>query len=74
MKQKYNSNKKNQKARKEHVTRPFSGKIKQLEKETVILINLEQAKPFVQECFKQRIKVGVGSVYNGGVIIYKDDK
>lgn len=67
-KQQYNKNKK------QSETKPFEGKIKQLQKETLILISLNDAKAFVQECFKQRIKVGVGSVYNGGVIIYKDEK
>lgn len=55
-------------------SKPFEGKIKQLNKESLILISLNDAKAFVKECFKQRIKVGVGSVYNGGVIIYKDEK
>lgn len=58
----------------ENATTPFDGKIKQLRKETLILISLNEAKDFVKECFKQRIKVGVGSVYNGGVIIFKDEK
>lgn len=67
---KNNKYQKNQKVRKSN---PFEGKIKQLKKETLILVNLDEAKPFVQECFRQRIKVGVGDVYNGGVIIYKDE-
>ena len=70
MKKKYFARKGN-KAQKP--TTPFEGKIKQLKKETLILVNLDEAKPFVQECFKQHIKVDVASkAYNGGVFVYLD--
>lgn len=62
---------KNFKNKNQSKTMPFEGLIKQLKKETLVLVNLQQAKPFVKACFDQKIKVGVGSVYNGGVIIYK---
>lgn len=71
MKQKYN-NKNNKKNAQVKETKPFEGLIKQLERETLVLVNLQQAKSFVKACFDQKIKVGVGDVYNGGVIIYKD--
>jgi hypothetical protein len=68
MKQKYNSNKKNQQVRK---SSPFDGKISQLKRETLILVNLHEAKAFAKECFKRGIKVDVGSTYKDGVIIYE---
>ena len=71
MKQKY-SNKNNRKNAQVKETKPFEGLIKQLQRETLVLVNLQQAKPFVKACFDQKIKVGVGSVYNGGVVIYED--
>ena len=52
-------------------TRPFEGKVQQLYQEHVILVNLTEAKEFVQECYNRGCPVGVGSVYNGGVIIYE---
>lgn len=71
MKQRYNSrnSKKNTQVRK---TMPFEGLIKQLRKESLVLVNLEKARPFAEACFAQGIKIGVGSVYNGGVVIYED--
>lgn len=63
---------KGQKAQKPaKATRPFEGKIQQLYREHVILVSLTEAKPFVQECYNRGCPVGVGSVYNGGVIIYE---
>ena len=52
-------------------TRPFDGLIKQLNKEQLVLVNLDKAKDFVQECGKRGIICGVGSKYNGGLVIYK---
>ena len=68
MKQKYN-NKKNAQVKE---TKPFEGLIKQLNKETLVLVNIYKAKDFVRACFDQGIKVDVGSTFNGGVVIYKD--
>lgn len=53
-------------------TKPFEGLIKQLERETLVLVNLEKAKDFAKACFDQGIKVDVGSTYKDGIIIYKD--
>ena len=65
MKQKY-SNKKNRE------TKPFEGLIKQLERETLVLVNIYKAKDFVKACFDEGVKVDVGSTYKDGVVIYKD--
>jgi len=67
MKQQY----KGRKTRVEKPTRPFDGLIKQLNKEQLVLVNLDKAKDFVQECGKRGIVCGVGSKYNGGLVIYK---
>ena len=66
MKQKYNNRKKNAQ------TKPFEGLIKQLERETLVLVNIYKAKDFVKACFDEGIKVDVGSTYKDGVVIYKD--
>lgn len=52
-------------------TRPFDGLIRQLNKESLVLVNLDNAKSFIQECGKRGIICGVGSKYNGGLVIYK---
>ena len=62
-------NKKNQKV---HQAKPFEGLIKQLQKETLVLVNIYKAKDFVKACFDKGIKVDVGSTYKDGVVIYKD--
>lgn len=54
------------------VSRPFDAQIRQLNRESLILVNLVNVKSFANECFRRGIKVGVGDVYNDGVIIYKD--
>lgn len=64
--------KKNNKNQKNHETRPFEGLIKQLERETLVLVNIYKAKDFAKACFDQGIKVNVGSTYKDGVVIYKD--
>ena len=53
-------------------TRPFDGLIRQLNRETLVLVNLDKAKAFVRACFDRGIKVDVGDTYRNGVIIYKD--
>ena len=53
-------------------SRPFDAQIKQLKRESLILVSLVKAKPFAKECFDRGIKIGVGDVYNDSVIIYKD--
>jgi len=52
-------------------TRPFEGLIKQLNKESLVLVNLNKAEAFVRECGKQNIVCGVGSTYKDGIVIYK---
>ena len=52
-------------------TRPFEGLIKQLNKESLVLVNLDNAKSFIQECGKRHIICGVGSRYKDGIVIYK---
>lgn len=70
MKQKYNNRNNRKNEAKE--TKPFEGLIKQLERETLVLVNIYKAKDFVKACFDQGIKVDVGSTYKDGVVIYKD--
>ena len=54
-------------------SRPFDAQIRQLKRESLILVSLVKARPFVQECFNRGIKVGVGDTLNDdSVIIYKD--
>lgn len=55
----------------EKPTRPFDGLIRQLNKEQLVLVNLNRAEDFVRECGKRGIVCGVGSKYNGGLVIYK---
>lgn len=71
MKQKY-SNKNNRKNAQVKETKPFEGLIKQLERETLVLVNIYKAKDFVKACFDEGIKVDIGSTYKDGVVIYKD--
>ena len=71
MKQKYN-NKNSKKNAQVKETKPFEGLIKQLDRETLVLVNIYKAKDFVKACFDEGIKVDVGSTYKGGVVIYKD--
>lgn len=71
MKQKY-SNKNNRKNVQVKETKPFEGLIKQLNRETLVLVNIYKAKDFVKACFDEGIKVDVGSTYKDGVVIYKD--
>ena len=52
-------------------TRPFDGLIKQLNKEQLVLVNLNKAKDFVKECGNRGIICGVGSTYKDGIVIYK---
>lgn len=55
------------------VSRPFDAQIKQLNRESLILVTLVNAKEFCHECFNRGIKVGVGDTLNDeSVIIYKD--
>ena len=62
--------KKNQN-RGQKTTRPFEGMIRQMRQESLILVALPKVKPFIQECAKRHISVGVGDVHNGGIIIYQ---
>lgn len=59
------------KKQKVHESRPFDGKIRQLKKEHLILVNLVESREFARECFRRGIEIGVGSEYNGGVILYE---
>ena len=65
-------NKNNKKSAQVKETKPFEGLIKQLERETLVLVNIYKAKDFVKVCFDQGIKVDVGGTYKDGVVIYKD--
>lgn len=53
-------------------SRPFDAQIKQLRRESIILVTLVKAKDFCHECFNRGIKVGVGDTLDDSVIIYKD--
>ena len=52
-------------------TRPFEGLIKQLNKESLVLVNLNKAEDFIRECGNRKIVCGVGSRYKDGIVIYK---
>lgn len=66
-------NHKNKKGVKVSQTRPFEGLVKQLKRESLVLVTLVKAKDFCHECFNRGIKVGVGDTLNDeSVIIYKD--
>lgn len=65
-------NKNNKKNAQVKETKPFEGLIKQLERETLVLVNIYKAKDFAKACFDRGIKVDVGSTYKDGVVIYKD--
>ena len=71
MKKNYNSRKANGQ-KKNNVSRPFDGKIRQLKRETLILVNLTEAVPFIEECAKRKIRVKTGDTYNGGIIVYEN--
>jgi len=53
-------------------SRPFDAQIKQLKRESLILVTIVKAKDFCHECFNRGIKVGVGDTLDDSVIIYKD--
>ena len=53
-------------------SRPFDAQIRQLKRESLILVTLVKAKDFCHECFNRGIKVGVGDTLDDSVIIYKD--
>ena len=72
MKKSRYAHKSNRKAWVAKPSKPFEGLVNQLKKESLVLINLQKAKPFAAECFKRGLKVGVGDTYKDGVIIYLD--
>jgi len=68
MKQKYNSNKKNQKVRK---TRPFEGLINQLKRETVVLVNMDKFEDFKQALNDADIDYDLGDFWRDGIFVVK---
>ena len=56
---------------KKSMSRPFDAEIKQMKKEKVILIAGIKIQPFAEACAKRGIELGVGSAYNGGVVLYE---
>ena len=58
--------------KKRQASRPFDAQIRQLNRESLILVALVNAKEFCHECFNRGIKVGVGGTLDESVIIYKD--
>lgn len=54
-------------------SRSFEAQIKQLKRESLILVSFPKCKAFAQECFNRGIKVGVGDANDYGVILYKED-
>ena len=63
--------KKNNKIQSKNVNRPFDAEIKQMRKNTVILIAGIKVKPFTEECEKRGIELKVGPAYNGGIIFFE---
>lgn len=63
--------KKNNKTQNKNINRPFDAEIKQMRKNTVILITGIKVKPFAEECVKRGIDLKVGSAYKDGIIFYE---
>ena len=61
----------NKKNRKVQQTRPFEGLIGQLNREKLVLVNLNRLPAFIQECSNRHIIVGLGSNYGDGKIVFK---
>lgn len=59
--------------KKERKARPFDAEIRQMRKNTVILVTGIKVKPFTEECLKRGIDLRVGSTYNGGTIFFEDE-
>ena len=55
------------KARK--ATRPFEGKIRQMQKEHLILINLSEFEGFRNALINEGIEYDLGAFYNDGIIV-----
>ena len=72
MKKNYTSrNTKNQKVRKAHVTMPFEGKIRQLQREKVVLCEMVQFSAFKQALNDAHVEYELGDFYKDGIIVVK---
>lgn len=63
--------KKNNKTQSKNINRPFDAEIKQMRKNTVILIAGIKVKPFKAECEKRGIDLKECAAYGGGTIFYE---
>lgn len=61
-------NRKNQKVRK---TRPFEGLVRQLNKETLVLVNLNKFDAFKQVLNDADIDYDLGDFFGDGIIVVK---
>lgn len=48
----------------------YEGLVKQLQRETLCLVNLGIARDFAKECFRRKINIELGDEYNDGIIMY----
>lgn len=49
----------------------FGGKIRQMKSSKMVLVNFTDVQPFVDECAKRGIVLGVGSVYGESIVMYE---
>ncbi len=62
--------KKNKKAKSQPSQR-FGGKIRQMHQAKMVLVNFNDVRPFVEECAKRGITLGVGSTYRESIVMYE---
>lgn len=62
--------KKTKKTQNQPVNR-FGGKIRQMHQAKMVLVNFTEVKPFIEECAKRGITLGVGSVYGESIVMYE---
>ncbi|MBQ3950730.1 MAG: hypothetical protein II661_09665 [Bacteroidales bacterium] len=49
----------------------FGGKIRQMRQSKMVLVNFTEVKPFIDECAKRGIILGVGSTYGESIVMYE---
>lgn len=49
----------------------FGGKIRQMHQAKMVLVNFTEVKPFIEECAKRGITLGVGSTYGESIVMYE---
>lgn len=59
------------KTKKQHVTRPFEGKINQLKREKVVLCNMVQFEDFKKALNDADVDYDLGDFFGDGIIVVK---